>query len=96
MRLPRTRYLVVALTALTAVFAAGCGSSSNNTASSTPHAQAPLRESFTGKHSVTSGEIELDVRLAPSGSAALTAPVTIAFGGSFQSAAEGKVPQSAA
>jgi hypothetical protein len=101
MRLPRTTFLVVALTALTGAAVTGCGSSSANTASSTPSssgstpdAQTLLRETFSGKHPVTSGQIELALKLVPTGSSVLTAPITIAFGGPFQSAAKGKLPQS--
>jgi hypothetical protein len=94
MRLPRTTFLVVALTSITTVAVTGCGSSSTNTSSSTPNAQTLLRETFSGKHPVTSGEIELAVKLVPTGSSVLTAPITIAFGGPFQSAAKGKLPQS--
>jgi hypothetical protein len=97
MRLPRTTFVVVALTSITTLALAGCGSSgprSANVSSSTPSAQELLRETFSGTHSVTSGQIELAVKLVPAGSSVLTAPITIAFGGPFQSAARGKLPQS--
>jgi hypothetical protein len=97
MRLPRATFLVVALTSLTTVAVAGCGSSGSgslNTASSTQSAQKLLRETFSGKHPVTSGQIQLAVELVPTGSSVLTAPITIALGGPFQSAAKGKLPQS--
>jgi hypothetical protein len=94
MRVPRTTVLVGALTALTAAAVTGCGSSTTNTSDPTPHAQTLLRETFAGNHPVTSGEIELAVKLVPTGSTVLTAPITIAFGGPFQSATKGKLPQS--
>jgi hypothetical protein len=92
----RTTFLVV-LTSLTAVVVAGCGSASprsSNASSATPNAQTLLRETFSGEHPVTSGQIELAVELVPTGSSELTEPITIALGGPFQSASDGKLPQS--
>jgi hypothetical protein len=97
MRLPGTTILVVALTSITTVAVAGCGSSSpssSNAASSTPSAQKLLSETFSGNHPVTSGQIELAVNIVPTGSSVLTGPITLAFGGPFQSATKGKLPQS--
>jgi hypothetical protein len=97
MRSPRTTFLVVALTFITTVAVAGCGSSSpnsSNAASSTPSARKLLSETFSGEHPVTSGQIELGVNIVPSGSSELTAPITLAFGGPFESGAKGKLPQS--
>jgi len=97
MRVPRPTFLVVALTAITTVAVAGCGSSSpnaSNASSSTPGAQELLRETFSGKHPVTSGQIELAVTVVPTGSSVLTAPITIAFGGPFESGTTGKLPRS--
>jgi hypothetical protein len=93
----RPALLVVAITSLTAVVLAGCGSSassSSNAASATPDAQTLLRETFSGNHPVSSGQIELAVHLVPAGSSLLTTPITIAFGGPFQSAGKGKLPES--
>jgi hypothetical protein len=96
----RATFLVVVLTSVTAVVVAGCGSassnspSSSNASSATPSAQTLLRETFGGKHPVTSGQIELTVELVPTGSSELTEPITIAFGGPFQGATDGKLPQS--
>jgi hypothetical protein len=93
----RPALLVVAITSLTAVVLAGCGSSassSSNAASATPDAQTLLRETFSGNHPVNSGQIELAVHLVPAGSSVLTTPITIAFGGPFQSAGKGTLPES--
>jgi len=97
MRSPRTTFSVVALTVITTAALAGCGSSgsgSSKTSSTTASAQTLLRETFSGKHAVTSGQIELSVKVVPTGSSELTAPITVSFGGPFASASKGKLPQS--
>jgi hypothetical protein len=97
MRSPRTTLSVVALTVITTVVLAGCGSGgsgSSKDSSTTASAQTLLRKTFSGKHAVTSGQIELSVKLVPTGSSELTAPITVTFGGPFESASKGKLPQS--
>ena len=97
MRSRRTTFSVVALTVITTAALAGCGSGgsgSSKTPSTTASAQKLLRETFSGKHAVTSGQIELSVKVVPTGSSELTAPITVAFGGPFESASKGKLPQS--
>jgi hypothetical protein len=98
MRAPRTTLFLVTIALITGGAVAGCGSggsgNSSSTSSSTANAQTLLREAFSGKHTVTSGKIELSLDLVPSGSSLITAPVKIAFGGPFQGGAKGKLPKS--
>jgi hypothetical protein len=98
MRVPRTMLFVAALAVVTGGVVGGCGSggSSNasTTSSSVSSAQTLLREAFSGKHPVTSGNIQLSLELVPTGSSVLTAPVKIAFGGPFQSGGKGTLPES--
>jgi hypothetical protein len=53
-----------------------------------------LRQTFSGKHKVNSGTLNVALTLTPSGSRTLRNPISIAFGGPFQSQGTGKLPQS--
>ena len=53
-----------------------------------------LKDTFTGKHTVTSGDIDLTLTIDPSGSSLLSGPITFTFGGPFQSRGAGKLPES--
>jgi hypothetical protein len=64
-----------------------CGSSSNN-------ATTLLKQTFSGPHTVNSGNLNFSVTLNPSGSTTLTGPISLSFGGPFQSLGKGKLPQS--
>jgi len=78
---PRGAGLVLAALALTA-----CGA-----------AQSPsqlLKDTFAGSHKVTSGNIDVDLTLTPSGSSTLTSPITLSFKGPFQDFGKGRVPNS--
>ena len=87
----RTRTLRWALALLTAVAAslalAACGGSSGD-------ANALLKQTFSGSHKVTSGNLAFNLTVNPSGSNTLTGPITLSFGGPFQSLGAGKLPES--
>ncbi len=53
-----------------------------------------LQQTFTGSHAIRSGKLSFSLTLTPSGSSTLTAPVTISFGGPFQTLGAGKLPAS--
>jgi hypothetical protein len=75
--------------ALAATALAACGSSGGSgTASSL------LRQTFSGKHTVNSGNINVSLSLNPSGSSTLKGPLTLSFGGPFASLGTGKLPKS--
>lgn len=74
--------IVAAVLALSA-----CGSSSNNAASL-------LKQTFGGSHTVNSGSLAFNLTVNPSGSSTLTTPITLSFGGPFQSQGQGKLPKS--
>lgn len=82
--------LLLAAVAMVAVTA--CGSSSGGGTSAS--ANKLLKQTFTGSHTVTSGNISLSLTLTPSGSSTLKGPVTLSFGGPFQTRGKGKLPES--
>ena len=51
-------------------------------------------QTFTGTHTVTSGNIDLTLTIDPSGSSLLSGPITLSFGGPFQTRGAGKLPES--
>lgn len=77
--------LLIAL--LTAASVAGCGGSSQD-------ASSLLRQTFSGTHRVNSGDLNFTVTFSPSGSRTLSTPVTLSFGGPFQSLGSGRLPAS--
>ena len=85
------RSVVMLMVATLAVAAtAACGSSSSGSA----NPNTLLKETFSGKHTVTSGDIDLTLTIDPSGSSLLNGPITFTFGGPFQSRGAGKLPES--
>jgi hypothetical protein len=75
---------------LASVVVAGCGSSSSG--SGNPNTL--LSQTFTGTHKVTSGDLNLTLTIDPSGSSVLSGPITLSFGGPFQTRGAGKLPAS--
>lgn len=61
---------------------------------STASAGALLRETFSANHKVSSGDLMLKLTVDPSGSRVLTGPISISFGGRFQSLGAGRLPRS--
>jgi hypothetical protein len=53
-----------------------------------------LQQTFGGSHQVNSGKLDLSLTITPSGSRTLTAPITLTFGGPFQTRGKGKLPES--
>lgn len=68
---------------------AACGSDSSG------QAQSLLKQTFSGPHKVQSGNLTVNLTMTPSGSTSLTGPVSLSFGGPFQSRGTGKLPASA-
>jgi hypothetical protein len=81
------RYL--ALATLGSVMVAACGSSGT---SSNPNTL--LKQTFSGQHTINSGHLSFRLTITPSGSSTLRGPITLDFGGPFQSRGKGKLPQS--
>lgn len=77
---------VLALVAtLAAAVLAGCGSSSQQ-------AETLLRQTFSGAHTVTSGVLDLSLRIVPTGSTELRGPIAISLAGSFQDRGDAGLP----
>jgi hypothetical protein len=86
----RFRTICAVLAAAVAVLAlAACGSSGGS-----GQASSLLRQTFSGKHTVNSGNINVSLSLNPSGSSTLKGPLTLSFGGPFASLGTGKLPKS--
>jgi hypothetical protein len=87
----RTLRMVLALVtaALTALALGACGSSSGG-----GKAANLLQQTFSGAHRVNSGNLNFSLTISPSGSSTLKGPITLSFGGPFQSLGTGKLPQS--
>jgi hypothetical protein len=76
--------------ALASLGVAACGSAS----SSGGDPNTLLSQTFTGTHKVTSGVLKLSLTVDPSGSSVLSGPITLSFGGPFQTRGSGKLPAS--
>ncbi len=79
---------VLGALAVTVTLAACGGSGSGGDAASL------LKQTFGQSHTVTSGNLSLSLNVASSGSSASTHPITLSFGGPFQSRGTGKLPAS--
>ena len=79
-----------ALVVLASLAVAACGSAS----SSSESPSTLLKQTFTGTHKVTSGVINLTLTVDPSGSSTFSGPITLSFGGPFQTRGSGKLPAS--
>jgi hypothetical protein len=80
----------LAVVLLTALVVAACGTSRAGSGA----AQALLRATFNGPHSVRSGVLDLRLSATPSGSRTITTPITLGLGGPFQSRGHGNLPAS--
>jgi hypothetical protein len=88
----RVRGVVTVLAAcVVAIAVAACGSSSSG---SSGNAQTLLRQTFSGSHTVNSGDLSFSITISPSGSSKLATPIKLSFGGPFQSLGKGKLPKS--
>lgn len=81
--------LAVLTLAVTALTIGACGSSSGS-----GDAAKLLQQTFSGSHRVNSGNLDFALTVNPSGSSTLKGPITLSFGGPFQSLGTGKLPQS--
>jgi hypothetical protein len=88
---PRTVFRGVVLAVLASFALAACGSSSD---SSSANPSTLLNQTFTGTHKVTSGVLNLTLTIDASGSSTLNGPITLSFGGPFQTRGAGKLPES--
>jgi hypothetical protein len=75
---------------LAALALAACGSSSSGSG----NANTVLSQTFSGSHKVTSGKLSLSLTVDPSGSSTLSGPISVSFGGPFQTRGSGKLPAS--
>jgi hypothetical protein len=86
----RTALTGLILVALASLVVAACGSSSG----SSGDPKTLLKETFSGTHKVTSGVLNVNLTIDPSGSSVLNGPITVSFGGPFQTRGTGKLPES--
>jgi hypothetical protein len=82
--------MLLAAACLAALAVAACGSSSGGSGDPS----TLLSQTFSGTHKVTSGNLNLTLTIDPSGSSTLNGPITISFGGPFQTRGAGKLPES--
>ncbi len=87
---PRTVFRGLILVVAAGLILAACGSSSGSSGSPS----TVLSQTFTGTHKVTSGILNLTLTIDPSGSSTLNGPITLSFGGPFQTRGSGKLPAS--
>ncbi len=80
---------LAALCALVSLLLAACGSSSSSRDPNTL-----LKQTFSGPHQINSGDLDFKLTITPTGSSTLHTPITVEFGGPFQSRGTGKLPQS--
>jgi hypothetical protein len=81
------------LPAVVALTVAGCGSASTG-AGSGASARKLLSETFSGRHTITSGVLGASLTVTPSGSSDFTHPISLDFSGPFESRGAGKLPES--
>lgn len=80
--------VAVLLVAAISSAVAGCGGGSDQ-------ATSLLRQTFGGKHRITSGDVALGLTVSPSGGAAHKGPITLSLVGPFQNLGPGRLPASA-
>jgi hypothetical protein len=78
----------VGLLAIVCALLAACGTSTPS------NPNTLLKQTFSGKHNITSGDLSFRLTITPSGSNTLKGPIVLDFGGPFQSRGTGKLPQS--
>jgi hypothetical protein len=86
----RKAFRGLVLVVLASLGVAACGSASSGSA----NPNTLLTQTFTGTHKVTSGDLNLTLTIDPSGSSVLSGPITLSFGGPFQTRGAGKLPES--
>jgi hypothetical protein len=88
----RRTALITLLVLVAAVAVSACGSASGSGSSGNPNTL--LKETFSGSHKVSSGKLDLSLTIDPAGSSTLSGPITLNFGGPFQTRGTGKLPES--
>lgn len=86
----RNAFTGLIMVVLASIAVAACGSASSGSA----NPKTLLNQTFTGTHKVTSGDLNLTLTVDPSGSSTLSGPITLSFGGPFQTRGAGKLPAS--
>jgi len=86
----RNAFRGLILVALASLAVAGCGTASGSSADP----NTLLNQTFSGTHKVTSGVLNVTLTIDPSGSSVISGPITISFGGPFQTRGAGKLPES--
>ena len=86
----RTALTGLILVAFASLAVAACGSASSGSA----NPNALLSQTFSGTHKVTSGKLNVTLTIDPSGSSIISGPITLSFGGPFQTRGAGKLPES--
>jgi hypothetical protein len=81
-------------TAISACADSGNGTSGSSGSGAAPTAQSLLRDSLQGNHRITSGVLSLRATMIPHGSTAGSQPITISFGGPFESPGSGRGTES--
>jgi hypothetical protein len=74
-----------------AIALAACGTASSG---SSGNPNTLLSQTFSGSHKVSSGKLSLSLTIDPAGSNTLSGPITLSFGGPFQTRGSGKLPES--
>jgi hypothetical protein len=94
--MPRRRRIVVPLLAVLVVIAAvviaGCGGGGSSSASSSTPVDQLLRDTFTGNKHVTSGRLDLTLRVDAQGGT-VNGPIAVHLSGPFQSLGKGRLPK---
>lgn len=87
----RRTALITLMMLVASIAVAACGTASG-ASSSNPNTL--LKQTFSGSHKVTSGKLALSLTIDPAGSNSLSGPITLSFGGPFQTRGAGKLPES--
>src|SRR4051812_2035954 len=88
------QHLIRGARAGAALVALALGVSACGGGSSSGDATSLLKQTFGQPHTVNSGNLNLSLTVAPSGSTASNHPISLSFGGPFQSRGSGKLPAS--
>lgn len=77
---------------LVCVALSACGSSGSASAGA-GSASTLLKQTFSGSHTVKSGNLNVSLTITPSGSSTISGPIALSLGGPFQSLGRGKLPK---
>lgn len=89
---PRRTALITLMMLFAATAMAACGSATGS--GSSGNAKTLLSQTFSGSHKVSSGKLDLSLTIDPAGSSTLSGPISLSFGGPFQTRGSGKLPES--